>query len=109
MHTGTVIAASGAQSAVALFFDLIATVVIFVALVRILATPNQRWAHGWLSKLAWIIATVWFTPYLGLLVLPVGALAAIWKTHDLRSKPGPDPLQVPFAEGNPVTEEDDAR
>jgi hypothetical protein len=107
--TATVLAANANQSAAALFIDLIATVIMFVALIRIIATPRQKWAHGLLSKTAWIVATIWFTPYLGWLVLPVGALVAIWKTHDLQHGPGDDSLEVPFAEGEPATDQENVQ
>ncbi len=110
MITATVLtAASGTESAASAFFDLIATAVIFVALIRILGTPSHLWSHGRLSKAAWVIASVWFTPYLGWLVLPVGAAAAIWKTHTIHAAEQPEPIDIPFAEGTVQTEPEEAR
>ena len=109
MLTATVLVGDVNQSAAALFFDLLATVIMFVALIRIIATPRQKWAHGLLSKTAWIVATIWFAPYVGWLVLPVGALAAIWKTHALQHSSGVDSLEVPFAEGEPATDQDNVQ
>ncbi|HUJ64356.1 MAG TPA: hypothetical protein VLX59_02395 [Acidimicrobiales bacterium] len=71
MLTATVLAANANQSAAALVIDLIVTVIMFVA-----PDPNHRHpapavGHGLLSNTAWIVATIWFTPYVGWLLLPV--------------------------------------
>lgn len=84
-----------------LLLNAIAGIVIFVALVRIVSTPAGLWAHGRLSKAAWIIATIWFIPTAGGLAFPVAAAAAIWHTGRLARQglPAPRPEPLPFAEG----------
>ena len=105
MHTASLVLASTGNSSVgAVILDLVSTAVIFIALIRIIATPREHWAHGHLSKAAWIIAAVWFTPYVGAIVVPVGALAAIWKTDSLSRAAKPENLSVPFAHGTPSPE-----
>ena len=105
MQTASLVLASADNSSIAaVIVDLVATAVIFVALIRIVATPRERWAHGRLSKTAWIIASIWFTPYLGAIVVPIGALVAIWKTDSLSRATKPENFDVPFAEGKPSPE-----
>lgn len=98
MHS-TILAATTGQWAGALLVAIIGIVVVFAALVRIAVTPRDRWPHGRLSKTAWIIATLWFTLHSGPMILPLGAIAALWKTHRLTQQRKPDPLSVPYAEG----------
>jgi len=102
MLLAAIIVAAAGRSAGAVALDVVATLITFVALVRIVITPRDRWAHGRLSKTAWILATLWLIPYVGSLVLPLGGLAAIWKTRRLSRKGAPDPLDVPLAEGSPL-------
>lgn len=99
-----VLASAGNSSMEAVVFNLVSAALTFVALVRIVGTPRERWAHGHLSKTAWIIASIWFSPYLGAIVVPIGALAAIWKTDSLSRAGKPENLSVPFAEGTPQSE-----
>lgn len=87
-----------------LVLNAIAGIVVFVAVVRIVSTPAGLWAHGRLSKAAWIIATIWFIPTAGGMAFPVAAAIAICHTGRLTkqgSPPRPDPL--PFADGTEET------
>lgn len=95
----TTLAVTTGQWAGAMLVALIGLVVVFAALVRVAAAPRDLWPHGRLSKTAWIIATLWFTLHSGPMILPLGAIAALWKTHRLRHQRAPDPLGVPYAEG----------
>ncbi len=88
-----------------LLIDLLAFVAVVVAIVRILRTDTDRWAHGAWSALAWIVVTLWVAWSTRFGVLPFGALAAIWRTHHLHRQPqawNHDGLDVPFANGIPV-------
>lgn len=98
MHPSTLAATTG-QWAGAILVAIIGIVVVFAALVRIAVTPRELWPHGRVSKTAWIIATLWFTLHNGPMILPLGAIAALWKTHRLAQQRKPDPLGVPNAEG----------
>jgi hypothetical protein len=81
--------------------DVVALAVIFVAVVRIVATPAPRWGHGRLSKTAWVIATLWWTPSDHGFVIPVAAIVAIWHTRRLNRSETIEPPDLPFAEGTP--------
>jgi hypothetical protein len=88
-----------------LFIDLLALAAMFVAIVRIIRTDTDRWAHGTWSKVGWIALTFWLAWSTRFGYLPFGALAAIWQTHRLHMKPrrwNHDSLDVPFADGIPV-------
>lgn len=84
-----------------LLLDTVAGIIVFIALIRIATTPAGLWAHGRLSKLAWIIATIWFVPTGHGVPFPVAAAAAIWHTGRLtkRANPQPRPDPLPFAGG----------
>jgi hypothetical protein len=85
--------------------DLLAFAAVFVAIVRIIRTDTDRWAHGTWSKVGWIALTFWLAWSTRFGVLPFGALAAIWQTHRLHRQPrrwNSDGLDVPFAGGIPV-------
>ncbi len=88
-----------------LVLNAIAGIVVFVAVVRIVSTPAGLWAHGRLSKAAWIIATIWFIPTAGGLAFPVAAAIAIWHTGRLtkQGSPAPRPDPLPFADGTEET------
>lgn len=88
-----------------LLLDAIAGIVVFVALVRIVSTPAGLWAHGRLSKAAWIIATIWFIPTGHGVAFPVVAAAAIWHTGRLtkNGSVAPQPEPLPFADGTEET------
>ena len=47
------------------------------------------------------IPTTGATPCVGAIVVPIGALAAMWKTDSLSRAAKPENLSVPFAEGTP--------
>ena len=88
-----------------LLIDLLAFAAVFVAIVRIIRTDSERWAHGTWSKVGWITVTFWLAWSTPIGVLPFGAVAAIWQTHRLHRQPrrwNQDSLDVPFAGGIPV-------
>jgi hypothetical protein len=88
-----------------LVLDAVAWLVIFVALVRIVVTPASLWAHGRLSKTAWIVGTLWFTWNNHGVIWPIGAIAALWQTWHLARRRTPDPTGLPYADGTlPATD-----
>ena len=84
-----------------LILNVIALAIIFVALVRVTTTPAHLWAHGRLSKTAWVVAVLWLTPGDHGVFLPIAAGVAIWHTRKLNRETPSEPPPLPFAEGNP--------
>lgn len=82
-----------------LLLDSISLVVVFVAIVRVVTIPAERWAHGRMSKTAWVTAAVWFIVSAHSVALPLGAIAAIWQTRMLNRTNRPEETGVPFAAG----------
>lgn len=80
-------------------WDVLASAAMFVAVVRVVCTPTDRWPHGRLSKISWVVAVIWFAPVLHSAVWPVGAAAAIWHTRRLQRSVPTSPDPVPFARG----------
>ncbi len=78
-----------------LIWNAAVCVAAIVALVRILRLPAARWAHRYWSKAAWIAAVVWGNWKLGLVVIPVGTIAAIWHTRTIAKAPYDDRPPVP--------------
>jgi hypothetical protein len=86
----------------ALTIDLIAMVLIFVAVVRIVTTDRERFAHGRLSKTTWVIAALCLVLNTRHGDYPFGALFAIWHVRSITRRPKSDRPDVPFADGEPV-------
>lgn len=87
-----------------LLFDIAAVAVIIVAISRIVVTPPDRWAHGRVSIVAWVVGVLWINIVSHGLVVPVAALLAIWHTHRI-NKPldlAPRVPDLPYAEGEPA-------
>ena len=100
-----------------LLVDLFAFAAVIVAVVRIIRTGADRWAHGGWSKAGWLFLALWWSWSTRFGVVPVGAMLAIWQTRRLHRQPRPwkdDGLGVPFVEGiavpfeRPVKEAADA-
>ena len=88
-----------------LFIDVLALAAVLVAVIRIATTDTALWAHGVWSKAGWTLLVLWLAWSTPFGILPLGAWAAIWKTHRLhrsRSRWNQDGLDVPFAQGIPV-------
>lgn len=83
--------------------NLVSFLVVFVALVRIVTTPVQLWAHGRISKTAWVISSLWFTFVVHGVWVPAAAVTAIAYTHRINHRPDPTPKvpDLPFAQGEP--------
>lgn len=70
-----------------------------VAVIRVLRQPANEWRHRNWSKLAWVAAILYVAPLLGGYPIPIGAMAAIWRT---RRRVSPEtPSQIPRAQGSP--------
>lgn len=82
--------------------DVVGAAVIFVAVVRVVTTPAERWPHGRLSKTAWVVAAVYFAPVISGVMWPLAAALAIWRTRQItRTARAATPADLPFATGSP--------
>jgi hypothetical protein len=105
-HLLSTISASAALGLLSL--DGLAAILIFWAAVRVLRAPREWFFFGFVSKVTWVIASVWFTWQLGDLVVPLGAVVALWHVRSLRRRPsGASPDDLPFATGAPVRGRDE--
>ncbi len=84
-----------------LLLDTIAVAVIFAAVARVVIIPAERWNQGYLSKVAWIAVAVWWIYNLHFIVLPIGAIAALWQAHVINRQKPTSSLDVPYADGEP--------
>jgi hypothetical protein len=86
-----------------LLLDGLAFIVMFWAAGRVTRAPRQWFPFGRASKVTWVIASLWFTLPTGYVVLPAGALAALWHLRSLRRRyTAAQPGDLPFAPGIPV-------
>jgi len=73
------------------------------AAARILRAPKNWFSFGVVSKVTWVIASLWFTWQVGDVLLPIGALVALWHLRALaRRHVGEQPADLPFASGSRV-------
>jgi hypothetical protein len=79
---------------------MMASLVELVAVIRVIQRPAENWAHRNWSKLAWVLSVLYLAPTLGGYPIPVGAIAAIWRTRRRPTGP-PAPGQPPMAQGSP--------
>jgi hypothetical protein len=74
-----------------------------IAAWRVLNAPTDGWAHGQLSRIAWVATCLTFAWHLGPLLIPVGAIAAHIHVRSIIKNAIPQgPPDPPFAEGTPV-------
>ena len=71
-----------------------------VAVIRVVRQPAQSFKHLNWSKVAWIAAILYLAPVLGGYPIPIGGIAAIWRTRR-RPTPADPPVQLPRAQGSP--------
>jgi hypothetical protein len=79
---------------------MMASLVELVAVIRVTQQPAENWSHRNWSKLAWVLAILYLAPTLAGYPIPVGAIAAIWRTRRRPTGP-PATGQAPIAEGSP--------
>lgn len=98
-------AASSSDAAAGVFWGVVAGGVQLVAVIRTVRLPAPVWSYGRWSKLAAVVAALWLTFNVGVLAVPVGAVAVIWHTRTLgrRSAVAPDVPDLPMAEGTAET------
>jgi hypothetical protein len=93
----TIVAATTAAGH--LTWTLLSGLLSLVAVIRVLRQPAENWSHRNWSKLAWVLAIGYLAPPLGGYPMPIGAIAAIWRTRR-QPNPPPAPGQPPMAEGS---------
>jgi hypothetical protein len=76
---------------------LVFGIVVLVAAIRVLRRPAAEWPHGMWSKIAWIVAILYIVVPLSGYPIPLGAVAAIWRT---RRPPTARPAELPYADGD---------
>ena len=87
---------------IALIVDLLAMIVMIVAVARLATADVDRFAHGRLSKAIWIVTALCFVWNTRLGDLPIGAGLALWRLSTTPRQATPtQSLDVPFAEGTP--------
>ena len=88
--------------------DFLAGIVILWAIARVLRAPKNWFSFGFVSKVTWVIASLWFTWQVGDVLLPIGAVVALWHLRALaRCHSGDQPTDLPFAAGSPIEKERD--
>ena len=86
-----------------LSLDGLAMIVMFGAAARLIRSPREWFSFGRASKVAWVLACLWFTFEVGDVVVPLGSLMALWHLRSLRRRhSGGQPGELPFARGTRV-------
>jgi len=90
-----------------LAWDALAGILILVAAWRLARFPRELFNYGLLSKAAWTVVVFWLDWHWGPVLLPVGAIGALWHLRRLaRSQENGGPGYPPFAAGSPVDEQE---
>ena len=86
-----------------LMWNAVASVVILIAVIRVVTVAAEAWPrHRW-SKAGWIVAALWVSLHVGGLVLPVGAIVALVQARTYaRQDQIPPPIpDLPLAASTP--------
>lgn len=96
------------ELAVWMMWYLIAGIVQLVAIVRTIRLPAPLWTYRKWSKIAAVIIAAWFVWTIGVIAVPLGAIAVIWHTRTVarRAAAQLEPPELPFAEGVPSEKEE---
>lgn len=100
----TLAATSGGGATVAkVAWDVVAGAVELLAIIRTIRVPAHAWTYKRWSKAAAIALAGWGTITIGVLALPIGALAVIWHTRTLARALIATPAvpDLPYAQGDP--------
>lgn len=93
-----------------LLIDLASLAVVFVASVRVVTIPAERWSHGRMSKAAWVTAALWWLPVVHGVLLPIGTALALGQARRVHHRPTRlEPPPVPYAQGDPAADSDQER
>ncbi len=87
------------RSAGLLAWDIVAAIIIVLALARLVRSPRELFAYGALSKCGWAIACIWFRWHWDAALVPTGALVATWHTGAIARRNLGAGTTVPFATG----------
>lgn len=99
MHLVPLLAISPDGAGLLVALDLSAMMIMAIAAIGVLRTPSASFTAQWLGKGTWALACVLFNLPIGSLVVPLGALLAIWRVRQLRRRSPGQPGAVPFASG----------
>ena len=58
-----------------------------VAVIRIIRRPDEDWPHKNWSRIAWVLTVLYLAVPIGGYPIPIGAIAAVWRTRRRASKP----------------------
>jgi hypothetical protein len=93
-------------STAALLTDVVAVMVMLYTVVRLLRAPGAWFGWGTVSKVLWLVTSLWFIWQLGSTYVPVGALLALWRMRVLsRRQWAQQPPDLPWADGEPLSAE----
>lgn len=108
MHNYLLSNISAAGALGPLFLDVLAAIVTFYAAARVLRAPREWFSFGFVSKVTWVIGSLWFTWQVGDVVLPLGAVVALWRLRSFRLRhTSPAPGDLPFAQGTRQSHKDE--
>jgi hypothetical protein len=108
VHPNLLSTVSAADALGYLSLDGSSLILTFWAAVRVIRAPRQWFSFGIASKLAWLLASLWFTIEVSDVVVPLGALVVLWHLRSLsRRQAGGQPADLPFAAGSPMTKDGD--
>lgn len=100
MHNYLLSNISGPRALGDMLLDVVAVIVTFYAAVRVMRSPRKWFSFGFVSKVTLVIASLWFTWRVGDVVVPFGAVVALWRLRSLRLQhASPAPADLPFAQG----------
>ena len=101
MHNYLLSNISAAGALGPLFLDVVAAIVTFYAAARVMRAPREWFYFGRVSKVTWVIGSLWFTWRVGDVVLPLGAVVALWRLRSLHLRhTSPTPGDLPFCAGD---------
>jgi hypothetical protein len=106
LHPNLLSTVIGSASFDLLSLDCLAGMVMVWATARVVRAPKNWFFLGFVSKVTWLIVSLWFTLQIGGLLLPLGAIVALWHMRALaRRHAGDQASDLPFATGSPVKNE----
>ena len=108
MHHLPLLSTASVASALApLFINAVAGIVMLYTTVRVVRSPRLWFKHGRLAKAFWLIIVLWLTWQSAGVVVPVGAVIALWHLRNLsQHQQSTGTIGVTFASGEPPRAKD---
>jgi hypothetical protein len=108
MHTVPLSTISAGNMLGQLFPDFVGGMLMLLAVARLIRAPREWFPFGRVSKVLWVLCSLWLTWRVGGGLVPGGALLALWHLRSLaRCSPAGQPAYLPFAPGTPVSPKDE--